>query len=506
MSNLNDLKVYFFSGSRYIRVTRGETGGGSVDADYNPPAPISNWQWPSFPDGTAFGANGIDAALYSGSKCYFFKGPWYVRVTRNGTVNAGQQDFPAPRPISDWGWPKLANGQIFGANGIDAALWSGPVCYFFSGNQYIRVPRGDDDFGKADPGYPNSIEGGWGWPQPFANSVKGALPSGLKCYFFLGPEYIRVSRGLELAAGFGVNGIDAALYSGAGGDALRGVTATINIDEDFISTTNGFGFQLNTFSKYIPGTTKAVAQQLIIYSNAGTTDLNSWIFTYAGSFEDGTAKAGFINISKSLATLPAKNTLKAGSSLKFTPIIDPSSGNLLGCTYTYTPAGGSAVSNQLLNTDSIVSTTGQKATTADLSPIITFTMDIVAQYNSEAATLSIGQGSISYTSSTAAGPQPLTATTFAPSYSNFNGTTQESANIIYAGLPGNRPIDVSQLFGTTPPVPVDTDIVAKTPSVQGMGLPRPPRLGPEQNDEQPQPQRGFGLPVPPRLARGTYPS
>ena len=263
-------------------------------------------------------------------------------------------------------------------------------------------------------------------------------------------------------------------FLGAGGDALSGVTVTINIDEDFISTTNGFSFQLNTFSKYIPGTTKAVAQQLIIYSDAGTTDLISRIFTYSGSFEDGTAKAGFISIGKSLATLPAKNTIKAGSSLKFTPIIDSSSGNLLGCTYTYTPAGGSAVSNQLLNTDSTVSTTGSKATTADLSPIITFTMDIVAQYNSEAATFSIGQGSISYTAGTAAGPQPLTATTFAPSYSNFNGTTQESANIIYAGLPGNRPIDVSQLFGTTPPVPVDTDIVAKTPSVRGMGLPRPP--------------------------------
>ncbi|MCJ1392075.1 hypothetical protein MMC18_004942 [Xylographa bjoerkii] len=501
MSNLNDLKVYFFSVSHYIRVTRGETGGGSVEAGYNPPAPISNWQCPSFPDGTAFGANGIDAALSSGSKCYFFKGPWYVRVTRNGTVNAGQQDFTEPRPISDWVWAKLANGQIFGANGIDAALWSGPVCYFFSGNQYIRVTRGDDDFGKADPGYPNSIKGGWGWPQPFANSVKGALPS----------------------AGFGVIGIDAALYSGgvleaqpsgglnsntnyflgAGGDALSGVTVTTNIDEDFISTTNGFGFQLHTFSKYIPGTTKAVAQQLIIYSDAGTTDLNSWIFTYAGSFEDGTAKAGFINVRKSLATLPAKNTIKAGSSLKFTPIIDSSSSNLLGCTYTYTPAGGSAVSNQLLNTDSIVSTTGQKATTADLSPIITFTLDIVAQYNSEVATLSIGQGSISYTASTVAGPQPLTAITFAPSYSNFNGTTQESANIIYAGLPGNRPIDASQLFGTTPPVPVDTDIVAMTPSVQGMGLPRPPHLGPEQNDGQRQPQRGFGLPIAPRLARGT---
>jgi hypothetical protein len=51
-------KCYFFSGTQYIRVTRGETGPGTVDPDY--PKPISNWHW------GPFGANGIDAALYSG--------------------------------------------------------------------------------------------------------------------------------------------------------------------------------------------------------------------------------------------------------------------------------------------------------------------------------------------------------------------------------------------------------------------------------------------------------
>jgi len=49
---------YFFSGNQYIRVTRCDTGPGTVDAGY--PAPISRWNW-----GT-FGANGINAALYSG--------------------------------------------------------------------------------------------------------------------------------------------------------------------------------------------------------------------------------------------------------------------------------------------------------------------------------------------------------------------------------------------------------------------------------------------------------
>jgi hypothetical protein len=58
---------YFFSKNQYIRVTRDDTGPGAVDSGY--PRTISpNWGWGSF------GANGIDAALYSGSKCYFFAG------------------------------------------------------------------------------------------------------------------------------------------------------------------------------------------------------------------------------------------------------------------------------------------------------------------------------------------------------------------------------------------------------------------------------------------------
>ena len=83
------MKDYFFSGNQYIRVTRGDTGPGVVDAGY--PRTISpNWGWGSF------GANGIDAALYSGSKCYFFAGGEYIRATRGvtgpGTIDPG---YPA---------------------------------------------------------------------------------------------------------------------------------------------------------------------------------------------------------------------------------------------------------------------------------------------------------------------------------------------------------------------------------------------------------------------------
>jgi Hemopexin/Metallo-peptidase family M12B Reprolysin-like len=89
-------KCYFFKGNRYLRVTRGDTGPGTVDSGY--PAPISNWGWP---DG--FGSSGIDAALYSHTKCYFFKGDEYIRVTR-GDIGPGTVDAGYPAPISNWGW------------------------------------------------------------------------------------------------------------------------------------------------------------------------------------------------------------------------------------------------------------------------------------------------------------------------------------------------------------------------------------------------------------------
>ena len=40
----------------------------------------------------------------------------------------------------------------FGANGIDAALFSGTKCYFFSGDRYIRVTRGDTGAGSVGSG------------------------------------------------------------------------------------------------------------------------------------------------------------------------------------------------------------------------------------------------------------------------------------------------------------------------------------------------------------------
>ena len=155
-------KCYFFAGSYYIRVTRGATGPGVIDPGY--PAPISNWGWGDF------GKSGIDAALYSVSKCYFFSGNRYIRVTRRDT-GPGTVDTGYPKPISNWGW------GAFGDVGIDGALYSGQVCYFFAGQQYIRVRRGETGAGQIDPGYPRPISD-WGWGEFAASGISDVLYSG----------------------------------------------------------------------------------------------------------------------------------------------------------------------------------------------------------------------------------------------------------------------------------------------------------------------------------------
>jgi len=246
------MPCYFFSDKQYIRVTRADTGPGSVDAGY--PKPISTWGWGSF------GANGIDAALYSGSADYFFAGTQYIRVTR-GTSGPGSVDAGYPKPISTWGWGS------FGANGIDAALYSGPADYFFSRNEYIRVTRGESGPGTVDTGYPKPIST-WGWGAFGANGIDAALYSGPVDYFFSKNEYIRVTRG-ESGPGtvdtgypkplsawgwgsFGANGITGALYSGADQPAKGPVQPPDALYETLIASSQMMDLFKRTGGKYGP--------------------------------------------------------------------------------------------------------------------------------------------------------------------------------------------------------------------------------------------------------------
>lgn len=144
------------------------------------PKPVTAWGWGSF------GANGIDAALNSGDYTYFFSGNQYIRVIK-GAFGPNGVEPGYPKPISTWGWGS------FGEAGIDACFDSGPVDYFFKGDEYIRVTRGETGPGTVDVGYPKKISE-WGWGEFGKNGISAALRDPDYTYFISGSQYIAVVR------------------------------------------------------------------------------------------------------------------------------------------------------------------------------------------------------------------------------------------------------------------------------------------------------------------------
>jgi Hemopexin len=469
---------YFFSGASYIAVERTDAGHGAILPGY--PRPISDWGW-----GT-FGHAGIDAALYSGSKCYFFKGSQYIRVTR-GATDFGKVDPGFPRPISDWKWP-----VGFGASGIDAAMWSGAVCYFFKGSQYIRVHRDDTSFGTVDPGYPKSIGASWALGSFAAGGIHAALYSDAKVYMFAGTHYVQISEAdledtlndvLNVAAdtisawgwgAFGSTGIDAALNSPgplapvlstgaksqfnyvvhAGGDNLTGVTVTIAFDEfakviphpPNNTDQGGWAIQMNCYSPSKAGV-KTLWQQYIIESPPGTGDLAGHInnFTAPNNNSSSIPINGWLSL---LNGLPP-DTLKEGTFLSISPQTDAAD-NVIGCVFTITyesdrtgqsfvpgliaPKTASIYMNMLSHADwPNHGNLGANITPDYFAPIVAFELNIVGHLDGSPTTFTSGAGTISYTAA-----QRLTVSDGEPSFVHFGGKyqgTAETSNIAYGRMP-----------------------------------------------------------------------
>jgi hypothetical protein len=450
-----DMKDYFFSGTQYIRVTRNDTGPGAVDAGY--PKPISsNWGW-----GT-FGANGIDAALYSGSKCYFFSGKQYIRVTR-GVTGPGTVDPGYPRSISpNWGW------GAFGANGIDAALYSGSKCYFFSGKEYIRVTRGETGPGSVDAGYPRPISV-WNWGSFGANGIDAALYSGSRCYFFSGNQYIRVTRSDEGAGtmdagypktispnwgwgSFGRDGIRGALYSGGpyapiptkglgsnsnyflyspdpksgGCNNLIGLSVTIIVDQDITAVTgsNGFGFQINAYSA--KGDYDGAQQYVVLVDPSFnppqmTCMIDNW----------ESKSQSVVYRSSRLATLPSYS-LPAGYKLTIS-LINDDSARITGATYVLVDNHGHTTGNQTLSFSD--------GPAMDLAPIVAFQMNFVGDINGATTTLASGAGTMTYTASNL-----MSVLNTEPPCVDWDYTTVEAANSAYGLLPSAPSQSFTQSF------------------------------------------------------------
>lgn len=105
---------------------------------------------------------GIDAVVNWGNgKAYFFKGSEYIRYD----IAADKADPGYPQPINGSTWPGV--GNIW--TSFDAVVnWGNGKAYFFKGSEYIRYDIAAD---RADPGYPQPINGGT-WPGVGRNTVR----------------------------------------------------------------------------------------------------------------------------------------------------------------------------------------------------------------------------------------------------------------------------------------------------------------------------------------------
>ena len=191
---------YFFSANMYSRFT-----GTKINQGY--PREIKEG-WKGLPDSFQ---EGIDAALLypPTGQIYFFKDHEYVRFTpgsntmdweegRDELVENEETNHQAGKGfVVDAKYPQDLPGGWKGlpedfTSGIDAAIYTNGLTYFFRGNKYVRF-RGT----SIDSGYetPKTLPGGWKMDATFYENIGAAFyfPDFKKSYFFKENKYLRLS-------------------------------------------------------------------------------------------------------------------------------------------------------------------------------------------------------------------------------------------------------------------------------------------------------------------------
>jgi Hemopexin len=447
---------YFFAGTEFVRVNRFDDAADTTSPDY--PQPISTWKW-----GT-FGAAGIDAAVWRGAQCYFFAGTEYIEVRRGASEPGTMQG--TPKPISELSW----NG--FGAKGVDAILNSGSKLYVFAGTKYIQVDLGNGGLGTVDPGFPKAISD-WGWPAGFgATGIDAALWSGSNCFFFKGNEYVRVSRGeigtgvvdpgypqnvsnWKWPSGFGAHGISAALNSGGpmaptpkaglgsdinyvvcapAGDNLLGVTTTLRVTEDIVSP-QSWGIQLNGYS---PSPSLSAWQQYVLFADPETGYLCAAVNFWSGERVD------LLDEIDSLVKL-TDYVVPAGWVLSIALQTDADD-NVISAIYTVDDATGKQLANHQITLLDLKRNDNRKPVTTEvLAPIVAYSYLVVGPWGGIAASMTSGAGVITYTSSNA-----MTMKATEPSNVEFPVGSGETANTVYSQVPSAASTEITQYFGLAP--------------------------------------------------------
>ncbi|KAG0648679.1 hypothetical protein D0Z07_4604 [Hyphodiscus hymeniophilus] len=230
-----------------------------------------------------------------------------------------------------------------------------------------------------------------------------------------------------------------------GGNAITGLNVEITFAQPLISTSNGFGIQLNGYAQELSGAPSTVPnwQQYVVYTEPGDKTLYGIIDNWKGTVPAGT-DAQTINDEVSITTLPTANEIPAGATINIAPVFS-STNVITGIKYTYTPPGGSAVSKTVTLTSLDVYGTSKKITSAYESPISALTLNIVGDYNGNNGVFTSGSGTIVYTAN-----QPLTVLTKEPSYTAFQDGTGETANSVYGKLPTSGSTKITQTWGISP--------------------------------------------------------
>lgn len=228
-------------------------------------------------------------------------------------------------------------------------------------------------------------------------------------------------------------------FLNAGGNAISGLSVTMEFSVDFVSSSNGYSFQLNGYSTEGPAITTEW-QQFVIYASPGSTQLWARIDTW-----NGTALTDELNrIDVLLATLPSA-TIPAGYLCNITlTYTNDGTGTVTGAKYTVTDNKGNNVGPGPVSITIVgqtLRTTGLPATSANLAPLAALTFNIGGDYGSSYATLTGGAGTI-----TCKADNFLSAVTSEPGYTDFDDGTAENANITFGPLENTASQQVSQSF------------------------------------------------------------
>jgi hypothetical protein len=226
------------------------------------------------------------------------------------------------------------------------------------------------------------------------------------------------------------------------GNALLGSSVTINFTIDFVTSANGYSFQLNGYSTEGASITTEW-QQFVIYASPNSTQLWARIDTWSG-----TQLSDELNrIDVALATLPTNNKIPAGYSLNITlTYTNDGTGTVAGANYSVTDNNGNSVGTASIGiVGQTLRTTGKPATAANLAPLAALTMNIGGDYGGADATLTTGAGTVEYQATNFLG-----VASSEPSYTDFDDGTAENANITFGPLADVTSQSVAQSFSVIP--------------------------------------------------------